>query len=204
MHTVITEQFRKTVLHDALKIFKSNGVHSLSENDLIKKLGISPVTFHHIADGKEDMFKKAVINDMEEQRARNEEIMTRISNPLEQLMTMLKKSLNDSKDLNPSYISDFLTFPELWPLIEKEMQEYSTPMYQKLLNSGIREGIFRKDINIDIVTKVIMQNIHVALNLQVFPPERYNIGEVTRCIYLYYFRGLCEPESARLVDNYFA
>jgi AcrR family transcriptional regulator len=204
METIISDQFKKTILHEALKIFKAEGVRKLEEGQLIKKLGISNLTFHELAMNKDDMFKQAVINDMTEQRAKHEEIIAGSSNAIEQLMNLLRSSLDNAKDINPAYLEDFISFPELWELIDREINEYSIPMYQRLLNNGIREGVFRKDINIDIVTKVIMQNIYIMLNFKVFPPERYNTGEVLRSIYLYYFRGLCENDSARMVDNYFA
>jgi AcrR family transcriptional regulator len=204
METIITEQFRKTILRDALKIFKAEGVRGLQEKDLIKKLGISAITLANIASDKDDLFKKAVYNDMEEQRLKQDELLTRPGNALHHLLGLLTLSLENTKEIGPAYLADYITYPDLLQAVEREIDEHAIPLYRKLLNEGIQEGVFRKDINIDIVTKVIMQNIYVLLNFKVFPPERYNTGEVLRSIYLYYFRGLCETESARMVDNYFS
>ena len=204
MDNVISDIFRSTILQDALKIFKANGVKAISMSDIAQKLGISPATLSAIAENKDDLFRKAILNDMAEGRKRSQEVIARSLGPVEQLMNLLKLSLEESKDLNPSYITDFMTFTDLLEVVDREIEDYSIPLYQSILNEGIRAGVFRMDINIDIVSKVIMQNLYVLLNLKVFPPERYNTGEVIRSIYLYYFRGLCEPEAARQVDNYFS
>lgn len=204
MDTVISDIFRNTILEDALKIFKTHGVNAVSMGHIAQKLEISPATLSEIAGSKEDLFRKAILNDMAEGRKRRRELIKRSSGPVEQLMNLLKLTLEESRNLNPAYVADFMTFPDLLEAVDREMEDYSIPMYRGILNDGILAGVFRKDINIDIVSKVIMQNLYVLLNLKVFPPDRYGTGEVIRCIYLYYFRGLCEPETAKQVDNYFA
>lgn len=201
---IISESFRNTILRDALKIFKANGVNGISMEYIAQKLDIAPATLGEISGSKEDLFRKAVLNDMAESRERQRQIISGSDSAVEQLMALLKFSLEESYDIKPAYVTDFMQFPDLLAEVDKEIEEFSIPLYNGILNNGIRAGVFRKDINIDVVTKVIMQNLYVLLNLKVFPPDRYSTGEVLRCIYLYYFRGLCEPESARLVDNYFA
>lgn len=88
--------------------------------------------------------------------------------------------------------------------MQKEIDNHAIPLYKDILNRGVRQGVFRKDINIDIVSKVIIGNLNVLLDARMFPPTRYSLGEVTRCIYLYYFRGLCQESHEYLVDTYFS
>ena len=44
----------------------------------------------------------------------------------------------------------------------------------------------------------------MLLNPQAFPPDRYNMREVFRSIFLYYIRGICTDEGARIAAEYFA
>ena len=44
----------------------------------------------------------------------------------------------------------------------------------------------------------------MLLNPQVFPPDRYNMREVFRSIFLYYIRGICTDEGARIAAEHFA
>lgn len=204
MDTVITDSFRQTVLQEALKIFRAQGIHGLGENELSKKLGISTSTINHLAPTKEDLFRQAVMMDIEEQHAEREKIINSGKNPLEQLMTLLKSGLDRSKDVSPEYMKDLMSFPWIHDVIYRELEEFIKPMYHQILNEGIRQGLFRQDINLSIVTQVIIQNLNMLMNPQVFPPDQFSIGEVMRSIYLYYFRGLCTSESASTVDVYFA
>ena len=71
---------------------------------------------------------------------------------------------------------------------------------QQLLNDEIRNRLFRSDINIQLVTKALMEQI----NLPVFPPDRFNMAEVFRSIFLYYIRGICTDERPRIAAEHFA
>ena len=42
------------------------------------------------------------------------------------------------------------------------------------------------------------------LNPHIFPPDRYNMSEVFRSIFLYYIRGICTDEGARIAAGHFA
>ena len=48
-----------------------------------------------------------------------------------------------------------------------------------------------------------MEQLNLLLNPQVFPPGRFNIAEVFRSIFLYYIRGICTDEGARIAAEHF-
>jgi hypothetical protein len=50
----------------------------------------------------------------------------------------------------------------------------------------------------------MLEMLPLMLNPQVFPPERYNLSEVYRSIYLYYIRGICTDKGSQHADTFFA
>ena len=49
-----------------------------------------------------------------------------------------------------------------------------------------------------------MKQLNLLLNPPVFPPDRFNMAEVFRSIFLYYIRGICTDEGARITAEHFA
>ena len=84
------------------------------------------------------------------------------------------------------------------------LQSYSAPQLQQLLNGGIHNQLFRSDKSIKLITKTLLEQITLMLNPRVFPPDRYNMSEVFRSIFLYYIRGICTDEGARIAAEHFA
>ena len=72
------------------------------------------------------------------------------------------------------------------------------------MNDGIRNRLFRSDINIPLVTNILLEQVTLMLNSHIFPPDRYNMSEVFRSIFLYDIRGICIDEGARIAAGHFA
>ena len=55
-----------------------------------------------------------------------------------------------------------------------------------------------------LVTEKLIEQLNMLLNPLVFPPDRYNMAEVFRSIFLYYIRGICTDEGSRIAAEHFA
>ena len=114
------------------------------------------------------------------------------------------KRLEQMRDINPMYFQEVMQYESVMKYSISSLENYSYPQIHNILNKGVQQGVFLKDINLAIVTRVIMENIFVLLNTRVFPPEKYSVREVYRSIYLYYFRGLCTTEAISNAERLFA
>ncbi len=70
------------------------------------------------------------------------------------------------------------------------------------LERGIKEELYRSDINIDIVTKHRILSAFMAFNQDVFPHNRYNISEVARELGMLYMYSLATPNGIKLIEQY--
>jgi AcrR family transcriptional regulator len=192
------------ILSKTIDLFKNHGINQFSMQDIADEIGVSMEQLTETADSKEELLRLAMLHDIEEDQKTEKKIIEDARNAIEEIMGLLTNGIRNTMSLNPKYLADVLGMPFIWQMIAEEIENYSMPLYKEILNRGIRQGIFRTDINIEIVTKIIMENIKVLYNFELFPPDRFSSAEVARSIYLYYFRGLCRHEQAYLVDNYFA
>lgn len=64
--------------------------------------------------------------------------------------------------------------------------------------------MFRSDINIQLVTIILIQQVNIVLTPGIFPAGSFQVAEIFRSIFLYYIRGLCTDQGARLAAEHFA
>ena len=146
-----------------------------------------------------------LLADRERQRREYVALYAQFATAVERLHGLLKLGLRDLAAVPGQFYVDLQTgFPEAWNAMMDHLQSYSAPQLQALLNDGIRSRLFRSDINIQLVTKILLEQVTLMLNPQVFPPDRYNMSEVFRSIFLYYIRGICTDEGARIAAEHFA
>ena len=57
---------------------------------------------------------------------------------------------------------------------------------------------------LQLVTKILIEQVNMLLDPQIFPPARVNMSAVFRSIFLYYIRGICTDNGARIAAGHFA
>jgi hypothetical protein len=195
----------ETILGEILRIFHAEGIEANSEEDFIRKLDIRKSTYHELFASKAAMVKKVTLFDIEAQKREQVEMLLRAANPVEEIMLLLKNGISKLGQVNPHMISDIQQYyPESWGIIYDYFSNYSQHVNAEIINRGILQGYFRKDINLQLVTKIILEQFFMMANPVVFPPERYNLSEVFRSIYLYYVRGICTELGGKLAEEFFA
>ena len=187
-----------------MHLFEQQGIESLSIAEIQKKLDISEATFQSFFKDKEDMLVQAYLQRLEDDKLDHQKIAKAAANPVEQIFEMIELGSQRLTTISPAFISDVVRHPAILELARKNSDGYSYPLVYGILNRGVVEGYFRKDINLGIVTKVILENIYLLLNTQVFPPNAFSSREIFRNIYLYYLRGLCTKEHIDMLDKYFS
>ncbi|GAB2944798.1 hypothetical protein GCM10027048_07150 [Hymenobacter coalescens] len=197
---------RDTLLDEARELFMREGIESQSLEQIIAALNISLATFREMFDGKHDLVLETTLHDIERQKREHAELFAQVPNPVGRLLGLLEMGIRDLQQVKaPTYFADLIQhYPEVWEVGQQHLASYSYPQIQGLLNEGVRQRLMRGDINIGLVSKIIIEQLNMMLNEQIFPPSRYNIAEVFRSVYLYYIRGLCTEEGIQAAATHFA
>lgn len=187
-----------------LPLLRQQGIRALSDEQLAAAVSLSLSEFRQRYPDRATLVYQAVVADIERQKREHARLFAEYSTPVERLYALIQFGMSDMVGVAPQYIADLQQYPEIWAVVMDHLTTYSAPQTQQLLNEGIRQRLFRSDINIQLVSKILLEQVNLLLNPQVFPPDRYNMGEVFRSIFLYYVRGLCTEEGARIAANHFA
>jgi AcrR family transcriptional regulator len=184
---------------------RAGGITELSDDDLITGLGLTPATFQAAFQSKEDFLVQATHHDLERQKREHRELLAPLANPVERILALLQHGIREMQRApQTDYTALQRDYPRVWEVLLQHLSTYSAPQIHGLLNEGILQRQFRGDINIVLVTKIILEQMQLILNTSVFPPDRYNLAEVFRSIYLYYIRGICTEEGIQLASAHFA
>jgi AcrR family transcriptional regulator len=192
-------------LEVAMPVFHRYGLHAATNEQVAAALSTSVDDLTALYPTRADLVHDVLLADIERQKREHAELYAQYSTAVERLYGLLQLGLRDLASIPANFYADLQTgFPRAWEATMAHLANYSGPQLQQLINDGIRQRLFRSDINIHLVTKVLMEQLNLLLNPLVFPPDRYNMSEVFRSIFLYYIRGLCTDEGARIAAEHFA
>lgn len=196
---------RTEILEKAITWFYQNGVKDLTENRISDHLGLQEQIFPGLFRDKEDLVRQAIEHNLNATDVFPEEVMVQALNPVEEVILMFKCCADHVKDIHPGFFIQLqYLYPSAWNIYQRHLQINYYYQFYDLLNKGIRQKFFRHDINLEIVTKVLIEQLNVMHNTHLFPKHRYNMGEVFRNIFLYYIRGICTEIGAKSTDAFFS
>lgn len=187
-----------------LRLLQQSGLHDTSDSTVAEAMGLTTAELEGRYPSRAALVTGLVEADIERQKRDHAAIYEQLPNAVDRLYGLLRYSINELLVTPDTYYGELQQgFPAAWEVAMSHLDSYSMPQIQQLLNDGIRQGTLRSDINIQLVSTIMLQQVNLLLNPQVFPPDRYNLSEVFRSIFLYYIRGICTDEGARkAVENF--
>lgn len=196
---------KDTILEEAVALFQREGIEANSEEQIRQKLDISQATYNELFSSKESLVRQAVLFDMEQQKILQANLVKNAKSAIDEILILIQDGIQNMKETNMAYVGDLINhYPKVWELCLDHLNTHSYHQTYDILNRGVQAGEFRKDINMQLVTKIMLEMLGLLLNPVTFPPDKYNLAEVFRSIYLYYIRGICTDSGARAAENYFA
>jgi AcrR family transcriptional regulator len=196
--------FLASPLTASAALFRQRGFAAPSDTDVADILGITPDALLQQYPSREALALHYLLEDMARQKRDHERLFAWYSSPVERLYGLISYSIQDLLGTPANYYPDLMQYPSAAQAMQDYLAQHSTPQLQQLLNEGIRQGLFRSDINIRLVTIILIQQVNIVLTPGIFPAGSFQVAEIFRSIFLYYIRGLCTDQGARLAAEHFA
>jgi AcrR family transcriptional regulator len=187
---------KQRIVEEASKLFVKSGVKSVTMGDLAKHLGISKRTiYEHFKDKEELLIACADASHVEsEEFFKN--VLSQTDNMVEAMMAMLQ--IEDGTSL----IEEVRKY---YPQVYKEhllrIVDDRSGYFEKIINHGIEEGVFRKNLNLEIIVYFFNGRAKDFLlyDLQL---SKFSMYEILENIAVIFLRGMCTDKGLEIIDNY--
>lgn len=190
-------------LKDIGEMFMQYGVRSISMDDIARHLGISKKTLYQHFKDKNELVEKITKSVIVERQSEYEEVTKNATNAIEELFLMSKCLRAHIADLNPSLVFDLKKFhPNAWDLF---MDYEHITVYESIIDNlkrGKSEGFFRKEISINVLAKLRVEQVHMSFDPHTFPKNEFDFTEVHMQMFDHYVYGLLTAKGLTLYEKY--
>ncbi len=142
-----TTLFAASPLAADMAIFRKAGFVEPSDVELAQALGLSPTALAARYPSREALVQASLATDLERQKCDHIRLYEQYPSAVERLYSLISYSIQDLLVTDAHYFPDLARFPAAWQVLQDHLAAYSTPQLHQLLNEGIRQGLFRSDIN---------------------------------------------------------
>jgi AcrR family transcriptional regulator len=195
-------EIRDRIIVEAAELFKTYGIKSVTMDSLATKLGISKRTIYEVFSDKDELLT-GVLNWMtERQKELVKKFLDESENAIVAIFKLLEINLNHFQDMSPAFQADIKKYHH--EVLMKKADKCEMPDYRnniQLIEKGISENFFRKDINPDLVNRCLYSMVRSIMDQDLYPFEQFSRREVVKNGFINYLRGISTFEGLELVNK---
>lgn len=196
--TSYRQQLREKILKISMEEFKSKGIRAVKMDDIAALLGISKRTLYEIYSNKEELLLECV----KFQEGQYDAYMASFekdpsNNVIDIIIEFYNKQIQWLSDVNPLYFSDIQKYSQVVSYFERRDQERKQDkmiFYQR----GIREGVFRDDVDYDVLSRILKASIDYIKQTQMY--KEYDLTRILNNIIMLFIRGVCTYDGIKQFD----
>jgi len=183
-------------------LYRKYGIKSVTMDDVARELGISKKTLYlHFTD-KDDLVLQVLNYEGRKRTLEFKKIFDRNLNAIEELLEVNRYMNLMMRDHSTVVDYDLKKYyPEHY---SKTQDLRRAKMYESVLNNmkkGKKEGLFRTDLNEEIITKLHVSRIMCMTENPYFSTAELSSPEVFSEVIIYHIRGIANDKGIKILEE---
>ncbi len=196
---------KERILIKAADLFCRYGIRTITMDEIASQLGISKKTIYQFFTDKDDMVSAVIEQEIERNELECSNFRDTATDAVHQIFLALESLEEMLKYTNPLMLYDL---EKHHPASFVKLREYKYRFLHQIiienLQWGIGAGLYRPDIDKDIVAKARIETAFLVFNPDVFPHSRYRISEVNFELAMLFLHGIVTNKGKLLIEKYTA
>ncbi|WP_375416224.1 TetR/AcrR family transcriptional regulator [uncultured Hymenobacter sp.] len=191
------------ILLSAEKLFMRAGIRSVSMDDIAQELAISKKTLYKWFENKDQMVHAVMQSHLGREAGECEGLIKEATSAIDELFRMMDWLRAQFSDVHPGIFYDLQKYyPESWVLWTEHKHSYILRQISDNLHRGIREGLYRADLDVDVLARLRLAQIELAFNADVFPPRQFEVQRLQQAILEHFMLGVATLKGHKLINSY--
>lgn len=185
------------------ELFFRFGVRSVTMDDIAKHIGMSKKTIYQCYTDKDEMVFMLMQKQVKHHEITFGGIQKNAANVIEEVFAIMKEISSYLSRINPLLMYELQKYyPKAWSLFKGLKENFIQKMVETSINNGKEQGIVRQDINTKILARLRMEEVEMAFNPVVYPPDKFNHVEVQMALTEHFLYGICTLKGHKLINKY--
>lgn len=194
------EIIQKEILDRAALVIMRYGIKSVTMDDLARELSISKKTLYAQFGDKRKMIQMLVAAQVEGDKESCNIQLQEAKNAIDEMFRVTSFVSERLKKVNVTFFYDLrMSYPKAFQTMEDYKKGFIQETIIQNLNRGMQEGVYRRDLNPQIVARIYMTNIEMIFGGQEFRDVDLNAYELFLEIFMLHMRGIVNEKGLQLL-----
>ncbi len=171
-------------------------------DDIARHIGVSKKTLYELFKDKDELVFECIKYMLDDNQSKTEEAFKNSENAVDQIISILVIMEKMVRGMNPvCYLDLQRHYPTAAKYLNEHKESYMFQCISANLRQGIQEGLYREDIDIDIISRFRMESALILFQHNLFPQETYDIVKVNTQIFAHYMYGIASCKGHELINT---
>jgi AcrR family transcriptional regulator len=196
-------EIKDRILQSAQALFMRNGVKSVSMDDIATHLAMSKKTLYKWFENKDQIVHAVIVNFLAQEEKDCAGMAANSANALEELFQMMEWSKQLMANIHPSIFYDLQKYhPQAWQEWVNHKNQFILKSIINNLHRGITEGLYRADLDVEVLSRLRLAQIELAFNPDFFPPRQFDPSRVQHICLEHFMLGSATLRGHKLINEH--
>tara|TARA_R110002072_G_scaffold238939_1_gene396655 strand:+ start:52029 stop:52646 length:618 start_codon:yes stop_codon:yes gene_type:complete len=183
-------------------VYMKYGIKSVTMDDLARELGISKKTIYKYFNDKKELVMSIIEMKVELNKAICINCQQNSNNAIDGLNSLSELVIGHLKDVNPTVFYDLKKYhPEAMSIMEAHKWDFVYSMIKENIQRGIKEKIYRSDLNVNIVAKLYISATDSIMNGTIFPWPEFKFQDLFNELIIFHIKGMVNEKGREYLKH---
>lgn len=184
------------IIERASQVFMRLGIKTVTMDDIAREMGISKKTLYKYFKDKNELVSTIIELKLQMDESACGVVKIEAENAIDELIKISQFVMENFQAVNPTVFHDLQKYhPESWAKVQEHKWVFIYKTMSANIDRGIKEGIYRDNINNDIISKLYVASTDLILEGKTFPWPEYKFHELYDEIIRFQIRGLANEKG---------
>lgn len=187
------------MVEEVRDLFIRYGIRSVTMNDIARELGVSKKTLYQEVDSKDELVRKVMEFDMNEEREAMIAFGETCSDAIDQMVQTTVFLMQKMRKISPVCHYDLRKYHGvLWSELESRHLNFIYDFLKRNIEWGQEKGLYRKAAAPEIISRFFVHMASAAVNEMYFPLDTYQRDQLLMQLISYHINGITTPKGVKL------
>lgn len=198
-HSTAHDEARARVINVARKAFHSEGIKSVTMDNIAHRLTMSKRTLYQLFADKEDLLLACMKEHVREEREQTRRLDAELPNVIEVILTVFKAKITNVRRVSFDQLAEIRKYPRVVEFLQAS-READIASAAAFFERGVRQGVFRDDVDFSIVFPVMQQQIDYVMGNDAF--DRHSLVKRFTNTSMVTIRGCATLKGVAIIDEF--
>ena len=195
--------YKERILSGSQELFFKYGIKGITMDDIAHHLSISKKTLYRFFGDKDRILNQLTKVYLKKKTCSFEDIVSTSKDSVHEMMQLMGHSSEMFRMINPKLFYDLQKYyPAAWLQFREFKQNCILAVVEKNIRQGMKEGLYREDLNASILARLRVEEVEMAMNPDIFAPASFDLADVRLGLLDHFLHGITTRKGQKLIEKY--